>query len=735
MRARGLDVHAVQAQVTRALAGGSAFHAALLLAAAAAAQQPADWRAVDRLCNHERPEARRGALQALAISWERGLHPDELTRRLALGLVDAEAAVRRQVAEALREGQRRGARLGEVDGQALASVVPALHSKERAAALAALLSDYVATSAARARAVLALIPSPAATAEAASMARVCQAVIDGAYVPPCLTCRGLAAQEQWGEFLEDPRVRPEPPEFHRLEAVGVEPANSYATNGYELPYRCPSCGAWFNYDVSGWEFYGNSTFWTCTLERVAAEEGARWSREPWARVHDFVKAGDLAGLARTLLQPDDAAVRVATMKALEKRVEAGLDVAPLEPTLRGFLAGPADLRTAGARLLSRQLLRHGRGREVAALLDGGVPELQRGALDAVWWGATVGGASADVSPCLASVRPFLAHADEGVRGTARAILATAGLRPDAIAATAADAARRLGSDAPGERAQAASLLAEAAKKGADIAAALPGLSALQSDGQAGRDARDAVRTAGLAAPDPKPVVATLVEHLKAHRDELESIHALAALQEKGSDVSPAFEELGRLAAQQSWALEVLKRAVQSGRDIAPAAPALEAAVEASYGTETVGDYPGWAIVEVLSQHYAHAQEYGRLEALLASPRASYVEAAAKGVRWAVLGGRASLEALLVMGRLKKKDAQPASAKPPTSWRKDSDNVEVNERAVLAWTDDRHGGIGTSWPLESFLDDAPRLVGLADTFGPDVLAEIVDAVAAQRARRV
>ena len=69
-------------------------------------------------------------------------------------------------------------------------------------------------------------------------------------------------------------MRPEPPEFHLLEAVGVEPANSYATNGYELPYRCPACGSWFNYGVSGWEFYGNSTFWTYTLKRVPAGEGA-----------------------------------------------------------------------------------------------------------------------------------------------------------------------------------------------------------------------------------------------------------------------------------------------------------------------------------------------------------------------------------------------------------------------------------------------------------------------------
>lgn len=727
---RDVDASAVKARLQRSLSGPAAFHAALLLAATALARAEADWSAVDRLAAHGEVAARRGALQALAWSWARGRHAAEITARLAQGLLDSSSVVRRVASEGLRDGPRFGAQRGELDTPALTALVRGLRSKELAPAVTVFLVDYIQADEARARAVLALLPPAPSAGGAAEVARVCQAVIAGGYTPPCPACRGLGDAESWGEFLEDPHLRPEPPEFRRLERVGVEPANSYATNGYQIPYRCPACGTWFNYDVSGWEFYGNSTFWTYTLKRIPAEEGARWSQAPWARAHDFVKAGDWEGLDRALLQPDDDAVRVETMKALEKRVEAGLDVGPLEARLRAFLDGPPALRTAGVRLLARQMLRTRRGSEVAAFLGRGAPEVQRGALDAVWWGATVGGSDADVSPCLPLVRPFLRHPDRDVRGEARAILATAGMRVDAVADTVADAAARLESDQPGERGVAASLLADAARAGADIRAALPGLAALQADAEAGRSARAAIRTAGKQAPDPSPLVATLVEHLRTGEDDLESIHALRELQEKGVDVAPAFEQLGRYADTQSWALHLLKTAVETGRDIAPAAGALAAAVDAASGPGAP-DYPGWALVEVLAQHYARVRDDDHLRSLLTSPKAIFAEAAARAVRWAVLAG-ADVEALLILGRLQ--GAAP-SAPPRASWQKGDSHIEVNEREILFWSGSGRDTIGSSESdFGGFLRDRQRLVGIADTFGAGVLAEVVAAVKAVRARR-
>lgn len=228
------------------------------------------------------------------------------------------------------------------------------------------------------------------------------------------------------------------------------------------------------------------------------------------------------------------------------------------------------------------------------------------------------------------------------------------------------------------------------------------------------------------------MVAMLVEHLASGTDELESIHALRALQEKGFDISRAFAALGRSASRQSWALELLKRAAESGTDIEAAVNALQAIVKDGEEHQTVGDYPAWAAAEVLARHFARTAAYARLEPLVRSPKPSIVESALKAVRWAVLSGKAGIEALLFLGRMER-GASPA-VPGRTSWRKDRDNVEVNDKEVLAWTDGGHDGIGASYPLEGFLDDTVRLVGFFDTFGPEVLLEIVEAVEARGVRR-
>jgi hypothetical protein len=93
------------------------------------------------------------------------------------------------------------------------------------------------------------------------------------------------------------------------------------------------------------------------------------------------------------------------------------------------------------------------------------------------------------------------------------------------------------------------------------------------------------------------------------------------------------------------------------------------------------------------------------------------------VERAVVQGQAPLEALYLLGRLQAGDT-PADPKR-TTWTKERDNVEVNEREVLRWTEDGHGGIGTSCTLEAFLAGEDQ-VSVYQTFGGAVLNEVVAA---------
>jgi hypothetical protein len=82
--------------------------------------------------------------------------------------------------------------------------------------------------------------------------------------------------------------------------------------------------------------------------------------------------GTLAALVSERNAPGVDLARPAAAETYRAK-SAGADLTPLEPRLRGFLAGPPHLAAAAARALARHLLRQARQDELQSLLASGGP--------------------------------------------------------------------------------------------------------------------------------------------------------------------------------------------------------------------------------------------------------------------------------------------------------------------------------------------------------------------------
>src|SRR4029079_10628442 len=179
-----------------------------------------------------------------------------------------------------------------------------------------------------------------------------------------------------------------------------------------------------------------------------------------------------------------------------------------------------------------------------------------------------------------------------------------------------------------------------------------------------------------------------------------------ALQRKGVDVSSAMEQLALLP---EWLVRITRDALHQRRDISPALPYLQ---HIAAGNEGQGGYLSRIAVEILTRHFVRERDWAALAPLLRNPDSERAGIARAIVERAVLSGEATNEALLFLGSVDAADASPSPAlaavptRPElTSWSKDRDHIEVNEREVLAWTDSQFGGDGRSCPLEAFLADS------------------------------
>lgn len=584
-RARALDLAPALGDLDELVVDGKhGFLASALSVQSALAQEPVAWGALDRFCGHELEEARRGAIQGLAWAWLRDQRASQITSRLAAGLLDPAAEVRRLASESLALGRRHEQPFSEVDPATLARLVAALGSPEESDAVGDFLEEYVRSERRRRAAdVLALLPQSAALGDRAEqLARIAREVVEERHSAPCSICRYLTADLRWGDAGPGGKAVEAPPELRRLEPLP------------EKAYRCPECGTFYDLKevTDDWMNYDWTTYW---LERRPASD----AQAVWARTQEYLRRQDLAGLDRVLLHDPAPDVRLRAMATLEGHVEQGLDVSPLEPTLRRLLEEPSDTNAA-ARLLARHLLRRGRAPEVEPLLRRAALETRKGAVDAVWKAAT--GRWADVRPCLAAVRAFLAEDDDRTRWNAVAILASAGLQGTEARKTVAGAIEHLarGRD-PREHAAAASLLADAARV-ASISGALPRLGELLGD----PNARDAITRAAARGADIGALVPALVGRLRSGSHDVVGI--LVGLQERGGDISSAFDVLASIGG--GGPLEALKRAGAKGDDLTPAIAALHEVVEKANrlpedaAASTSEGYHGETAAQALTSHYA-----------------------------------------------------------------------------------------------------------------------------------
>jgi hypothetical protein len=212
----------------------------------------------------------------------------------------------------------------------------------------------------------------------------------------CGTCGQIGPEEKWAEAVPQMPTTPAPPNFERLQWTGL---SAYWFSG-ENVYRCEACGAYFFLTIDSTSTPWSSEYEDYTLTR---QSGAASKSEEAARLRAFecCQAGDFAGLEQLLADEQERLAVLQTLAALVternapgvdlerpaaaetyRAKSAGADLTPLEPRLRGFLAGPPHLAGAAARALARHLLGQARQDELQSLLASGGPA-KEGAVQAL----------------------------------------------------------------------------------------------------------------------------------------------------------------------------------------------------------------------------------------------------------------------------------------------------------------------------------------------------------------
>lgn len=644
--------------------------AASTLATAVSCGPAVDWERIDRLRGHASAAVREGAVAALAAAWPDHVEAVAIAGRLLDALADASEDVGRVAGERLAAGMREGT---------------------------------ISTDAVRAR----LPPGAAGRGgPVGELARVTDGLVDARKRYGCEACGPLGAEAEWGEYIGRADV-PEPPEVKHLRRV-------VNRGGSADVYRCSRCGTYFDRTTYEQTFLaGNSTWDSHTLTRCVGPA-------PDLDVYEAARTGDAARLRAALIEHADDAVRVQSLNALERLVREGYDVTALEPAL-GELARvdrPSAVREVAASVVALhalQAVNAGRVDEVAAFVEKGDPVLRAAALSAL--SQSRERSPAAVQECVRRIRPTLwklATEGEDVRYAATHLLGRVGLDAEVVA----QADRNLHSGDPRLREVATDVLAAAAEARLDVSASLPRLAALLRDPDTGGDAANALGAAHLRGADVAPFVEGMAAFVRAQprtSRALELTHVLHALQERGVDITPAFEPLA--LDGRDWPMSVLGHAVERGRDLEAAVPELQRRAD------TDESYLGRMAAEILAAHFARRQDWSRLTPLLRHPSPERADAARTAVERAAVQERVPLEALYLLGRLQAGDA-PADPKR-TTWTKERDNVEVREREVVRWTEDGRGGIGTSCTLKEFLAGKDQ-VSVFQTFGARVLNEVVAA---------
>jgi len=544
-------------------------------------------------------------------------------------------------------------------------------------------------------------------------ADVLSRLVAGRHQAPCRSCGRLGSREEWGERIGEPDVPP-PPELARLRRSGETP------EGRKL-YRCPDCGALFQLQVHEQDHQGGNSTWDWyTL--------TPWGSPDERYVHDAAASGDVGGVA-TRLQSADQGTCLTILRTLYPLVRSGIDVRALEPALRQLLASIPDLAEAAAKVLASSLLEADRGQDVDDLLASSRREVVWGVLDALWW-AGQAGTNIVLRARFRNVLTLLESDDETTRCRAHAALCTAGGLESADATTAAALTRLLDADRKDVRGNAAWLLSRLAEQGIDIRGAIPKLEDAAAKGS--RRAKSAVVEAALSAAGQGDI-GPLLDALRTDPEEMALVRGLYHGQERGLNISAAFEALGasltsdRTDGVQDWALSTLKEAVNKGLDVSPAVPGLRHLI-ARHGAESdpVRGYRGVGAAEILVRQLARREEWADLETLLHSLHAEWLPAVSWAVRVAV--GMARPEALLLAAR-------PRKGPAVTEWSARDQHIKVVDSGIVSWRDDSRGGAGDTWSFDEFLGESPtasmRWLWVYDTFGPQVLAEIVEAARARQ----
>ncbi len=674
---------------------------AILLAQSAIKATPTDLPALDALCEDHRSDVRLGAVQAVAWALRRHGDTDGLTHRLAARLDDAAPSVAAQAANGVRDGIRAKVVLGDVGAGVLSRLCRGINSGN-SESIATFLAEYAASNPERREGVLAAMSGATPGARAAWLARV-------------LCCGRLGSRQEWGETIGEPDVPP-PPEFTRLRRAGESPEGHYQL------YRCPDCGTLFQIQVDEQDGQGGNSTWDWyTL--------TPWGSPDDRSVHDAVASRDVGGLA-TKLQSADPGICLTVLRTLRPLVRSGIDVRALESPLRQLLSSIPDLAEAAAEVLASSLLETDRGQDVDDLLVSSRREVVWGVLGALWWAGQ--GTKTELRARFRNVPALLESDDETTRRKTRAALLTEGGLKSADATTAAALTRLLDDDRKDVRDNAASLLWRLAEQGFDIRSAIPKLKDLAAKGST-VPAKSAVVEAAVSIA-LKGEIGPLLDALRTDPGEMALVRGLYHCQERGIDVSAAFEALGASLTSDrtdgnQWALSTLKNAVEKGLDVSPAAPGLRHLI-ATHATESdpVRGYRGVGAAEILIRHLAQRQEWADLETLLRSLHVEWLPGLSWAVRVAV--GMVRKEALLLAAR-------PRKGPAVTEWSARDQHIKVGDSGIVSWRETvSWRGADDTWSFDEFLGESPtasmRWRWVYDTFGPQVLAEIVEAARTRQA---
>jgi hypothetical protein len=80
-------------------------------------------------------------------------------------------------------------------------------------------------------------------------------------------------------------------------------------------------------------------------------------------------------------------------------------------------------------------------------------------------------------------------------------------------------------------------------------------------------------------------------------------------------------------------------------------------------------------------------------------------------------------------------ARPRKGPAVTEWSARDQHIKVVDSGIVSWRDDSRGGAGDTWSFDELLGESAtasmRWLWVYDTFGPQVLAEIVEAARARQ----